>query len=240
MDRLERARQYLAIAESQDSKREAYLKAADEIIAAQKEGWGVRAIAREIGKSESWVRQLLEWATNAQDHTHLPFGGPENTERSHRSVAKNYLAKRDPEAVQEIIRELPAKRRAQIAQTILTDSATVRTVLSDPKVAASVGREEIRRNNEIQSRARAINPERTARHDNARALQTVTDHIYRAAGEIALALRDIAEIKVSSTQRELMLVAIADAELRLGWLRSFLETGDRSFDDALTKLLEGA
>jgi hypothetical protein len=60
---LEAAAAYIAVAESGDAKRAAYEQAADEILAAQGEDPKLtqRQIGAAIGKSQTWVRELLLW-----------------------------------------------------------------------------------------------------------------------------------------------------------------------------------
>ena len=60
-DHLVLAKKFLAIAESGDSKREAYKRAAKEIVAALDEGMSKRAVATTLGKNESFVRQIVKW-----------------------------------------------------------------------------------------------------------------------------------------------------------------------------------
>ena len=61
-ERLDRARQYLAIAESGDAKREAYKAAAEEIAAYMEEtGVGSTGVATPVGKPEREIRRLMEW-----------------------------------------------------------------------------------------------------------------------------------------------------------------------------------
>jgi hypothetical protein len=60
---LEAAAAYIAVAESGDAKREAYKKAADEILAALAEDPKLtqKQVAGQIGRREPWVSELLTW-----------------------------------------------------------------------------------------------------------------------------------------------------------------------------------
>jgi len=77
---LEAAASYIAVAEAGDTKKVAYEKAADEITAAKVDDSSLSnvAIARQLGKSESWVRDLLRWRA-ADSHVRAstsPFADP--------------------------------------------------------------------------------------------------------------------------------------------------------------------
>lgn len=77
IDHLERAKEFIAVAESGDAKIEAYRRAADEIRAAQSADptMGLRAIGERLGRSRNWVGTLVTWRTSVTDPDTPPFGG---------------------------------------------------------------------------------------------------------------------------------------------------------------------
>jgi DNA-binding MarR family transcriptional regulator len=118
--RLERAKQYLAIAESPDSKREAYVKAAEE-IAAYREDTGAthRDIAISLGsvKKEQTVQKLLAWRNSGYE-AQTPFlMDAEATKRAARSHAKTLLS--DPSEATRVIASLPAEAKATVAKAVV-------------------------------------------------------------------------------------------------------------------------
>lgn len=120
---LERAREYIAIAESSDAKREAYQRAADEIIA-----WvhddptrSYRDVDRQIGKAEGYAGRLVRWRTNEAQAHHLPFGGMSERTRKDASTTKSTLRDADDETIGRIVDDLPPERRGVIAQRLLAD-----------------------------------------------------------------------------------------------------------------------
>lgn len=102
-DRIDRAREYIAKGE------EFYAKAADEIVAAFEEGMSFPTIARELGRSVSWVKELAAWrrsgtpGPNSQDPLPTPFAGQyeERIERAGRQAVRER-----PEVIVEMVEEL--------------------------------------------------------------------------------------------------------------------------------------
>lgn len=110
VDHLARARDYLARGE------EFYARAADEIIAAQKDDptLGVREIAQRLDRSKSWVHELVRWRTSVQGPLHPPFGGPVENEARYDRQARTAL--KDPERRRKALAELDTREVEQIAQ----------------------------------------------------------------------------------------------------------------------------
>jgi hypothetical protein len=121
-ERLARAREYLIIAESTDAKREAYIKAADEIIAAQKEDPTLSfvEIDERLGRSKSgkYSGDLVRWRTSSSTRS-TPFGGPDHRVISDSAAAKRML--RDPDQRRKVMAELPSDTRAEIVEEMIED-----------------------------------------------------------------------------------------------------------------------
>lgn len=109
---LARARDYLARGE------EFYARAADEIIAAQKDDPTLsgREVARRLERSETWVRTLVQWRTSAQDPAQhpRPFSGPVENEARYDRQARTAL--KDPERRRKALAELDTREVEQIAR----------------------------------------------------------------------------------------------------------------------------
>lgn len=120
-DHLARAKEALAIAESDDSKREAYRIAAEEIAAHKKEtGEPNTRIAIRLGCDEKKVRVLLSWRERGYD-TDSPYNeGFEKKEQQRAQISHT----------RRVLREKPAEVVPEIAKA-----------MEDPKVAKKVMRQ---------------------------------------------------------------------------------------------------
>jgi hypothetical protein len=106
-DHLQRAREFLAIAEKGDSKREAYKAAAEEVAAAIAEGMTPVAVATALGKSRNFVRILLAWHESGYK-ADTPWLMDKNaTTRAAISHTKKVIREGSPEQLERIIAELP-------------------------------------------------------------------------------------------------------------------------------------
>jgi len=121
-DRLALAREYIAIAESQDAKREAYQKAADEIIEAQKT-MGYRAIAKAVGKSDHWVKTLVQWRTSGTPGS-TPFGGKDRMAKGAAAETRKVLAEQPQSVAPEIAKAMEDPEvRQEVAKHMLPGAA---------------------------------------------------------------------------------------------------------------------
>lgn len=144
-DHLAKARDYIAIAESGDSKIAAYKGAADEINAAKAEAKadGKRLtnaeIASQLKRPEQYVQKLSAWGRENQDPSFPPFGGPAENEarykRADRRRVENVIADR-PEVVAAAIAKAPADLQRRVADELAKQPATersLRKVVEQPK-----------------------------------------------------------------------------------------------------------
>jgi len=115
MDRLERAKSYLTIAESKDARREAYKRAAEEIVAHQAEtGETWSLIARNIGRDKSYISKLIRWYQ--EDAPGTPFRQQDNgTKISH---ARWVLENAELEVIEQLFLGLSQDRRETIAKEL--------------------------------------------------------------------------------------------------------------------------
>ena len=124
---LRRAKEFIVVAESVDSRTEAYRLAGEEILEARRidPGLTLRAIGSEIGKSESWVSKLTSWVENLADPQapSTPFGGTEENEaryqRHDRRRVAEVVAER-PEAIAEAVAAASPEAQRKIAQAIVS------------------------------------------------------------------------------------------------------------------------
>jgi hypothetical protein len=146
---LEAARGYIAVAESGDAKREAYRKAADEILAAMTEDDSLtqRKVGERIGKGHAWVGKLLRWAGSPENQG-LPFArDPEN----------DFRAKHEE-------RKIPTRHedKVEMAKTLIADKKVAKQVLAERGPARRAMQQAVRDENKAdREKAREWNEQRT-------------------------------------------------------------------------------
>lgn len=114
-ERLVRAKAYLAIAESGDSKREAYKRAAKEIVAYRTETKVAYAtIADALAVDRNTVRRLHDWYAKGCPGD-SPYAGKEHADNRALAHTKRILRDQPMETIERIIDELPEERQTQIA-----------------------------------------------------------------------------------------------------------------------------
>jgi len=114
-DHLANAREYIAIAEASDSKREAYAKAADEIISLFEEGMSYAAISRALNRSDGYAQRLATWRSASDTNgTDLPFGGSDENEARYQRQTNTAL--KDPERRERALAEMPTAQVEEVIQ----------------------------------------------------------------------------------------------------------------------------
>ncbi len=114
-----------------------YSQAADEIIAAQEADPSIsqRQIAEAMGRSQKWVQKIVQWRTSDADHTHGPFGGPEENEaryaRHDKRKVSEILEDR-PDAIVKAILAAPKDKQLEILNALLYSQAAGKTKVSVP------------------------------------------------------------------------------------------------------------
>lgn len=114
MDHLQAARECIAIAESGDSKRQAYERAAEHVAAAIDEGMTQAHVATGIGKSRTEVQRLLRWRESGYEAATPWLSDGEATTRAAKSHTKKFLAEQPLEQVEQLIAGLPRDRQEAI------------------------------------------------------------------------------------------------------------------------------
>ena len=123
MNHLDAARECIAIAESGDAKHAAY-KAAAEHVAAELQLRTIsnRQIAKEIGKSEGFVRALRNWRDSGYEAATPWLSDGEATTRAAKSHTKKFLREAPVEEIEKAMIGLPPKRRSELAGAFLDTS----------------------------------------------------------------------------------------------------------------------
>jgi hypothetical protein len=133
-DRLERAKQYLAIAESNDSKREAYKAAADEIVAHQTETGATKAaIGRALGKSAKAVEMLVKWQTTGFEAETPWLMDTKATTRASVSHTKKILTEQAVDEIEELLDDLPDEAVEKLAEATERTKVTRKLYPDKPK-----------------------------------------------------------------------------------------------------------
>jgi len=120
-EHLARAKEYLAIAESRDSKREAYIKAADEIAAHkdEKPKETNENLARFLGVTKDRVSKLLRWRESGFKAETPYLMDDQATTRAARSHTKKVLA--DADERRKVLAKMPDKDKLAVANDALTE-----------------------------------------------------------------------------------------------------------------------
>lgn len=143
-DHLAKARDYLARGE------EFYARAADEILAAQKQdGLQQKQIAEYLGRSPSWVNLLVQWRRAAisdpKSAAASPFGGPAENEARYDRQARTAL--KDPDRRRKALADLDTREVEQVARDAHTEvigraRAQRREQVTEPTVGELMGDEQ--------------------------------------------------------------------------------------------------
>ena len=114
-----RAKEFLAVAESRDSKREAYKRAAHEVAAAIADGMNQSSVATAVGRSKSFIEKLLTWRRSGfkADTPWLHDGGA--TDRAARSHTRRVLS--EPDSARRVIKDLPDAALEQVSDAALDE-----------------------------------------------------------------------------------------------------------------------
>jgi len=195
-------------------------------------GWSYKALAREVGKSDWWVRQVVANATKARPDSRIAWdrGSHGTREEFERTVAER------PERVTEAIQAAPAATRRKIIEGLSEDVADAVEESPDLRLRTDAASSRAKRGvrGQVRSEQRARESEVSRVVELGAALVRVKDAARDAArlwAEIASTLdgeaEELAQYDIGRTQAEV--AEIFDAM-----------TGE-GLDEALAQILgEGA
>lgn len=223
---LEEARKFIAIAESGDAKRAAYVAAAEEIAAELQLRTSQRAIARAIGKDESFVRAIIRWRESGYEADTPWLSDEKATSRAAISHTKATL--RDETKTKSVLEGLTDDEVEQVAQSVETER--VNRKLYPDRIKPTVGQAD-----------RAVRKQQTER---------LKDNPHEAAARVGSHLGSIrAAVRAGIHEYQDFLALVEDEEVR-EYIRervvntqadvhlAFSEALSGSLDEALTRLLE--
>jgi hypothetical protein len=228
-DLLKKAASYIAIAESQDSRREAYIRAADAIIewlAEDPARRGHRQAGEGIGRSASYVGKLVTWRTSGDpDTSPSPFGTEAQREARDRYEARRAL-QANPDLVKQHIIDNP-----EIARKAARESSAVADAAGTGSLER--GAEEFRaRNPEGHDRMTRL-MQGAADELQQRVLSEAAGNIRKAIISLQFAIKKIKDDKFDREQVEAMLPRL---ELHVDLLKAALGHESHDWDVALERL----
>ncbi len=206
---------------------EFYRKAAEEIVAAQKAdstlsnrqaGEYIGEIARGESYSENWVRGIVRWRTSSQEPADTPWAF--DTPRRQADMTKQILREAPLEQIEQIIDQLPADRRVEIAEAALKPEK-----------------------NERQRGRKTRQANREERHeDPARyAAQVVSLDLRKANDALLAAVSDAQDTNWPQEWSDRLLAKVAVTAELLDMLRMTLTNSDAvDWDRELARLTEAA
>lgn len=220
-DHLAKAKEYIAKGEGY------YRKAADEIIAAKQADSTLsnRAIGERIGKSRDWVRLLVQARTNGDEVA--PFAKRPTDD----SGAAKRVARERPEELADAIESAPPEARRRAVEAISNAAA------DDPETRASIAGAGARASRAMQEDAEQRERKRSPDLVNRSEAYNIASDLLSARYKVTRALERLGEIELTDETRFIVTEQAKTLENAISWLLSFLETGDRSWQEQLEKLL---
>jgi hypothetical protein len=244
-EHLARAKEFLAIAESDNSKREAYKMAAEEVAAAISKGATQMVVATTIGKSREFVKTLLKWRDSGFESETPWLMDKQATSRAALSHTKATLRNAPLEQIERIVESLTPAEAAKLAQAALGKPGIADEMLKNPDQSHAVGLVSAQVHQQMEERSKA----RRSRDRNAGGISGVAANINfivdvigtlnKAKRDLATSYEEAASYILNDLETEAVEEALAEIELIIDWYRSYLQSGDQSFEKELEKLLGG-
>jgi len=234
-----KAEVHLAKAEGYLAKGDAwYLKAANEIEAAMAADptLGEEAVGKRLGKSRTWVRNI---------RNNLTAGGQVVWDRgSHATNAEiqagveKVLRTAPLETVEHIVESLPPKQVAKLAQAAMAKPGLSREMAKTPEASATVTRlsGQVREEVEYQERQKAKRRSPLG-SDKLGGLVEILYPLRAAKRKIKDSYDAARDSKPEGDLLDLVQENLKEIEQIVDWYRSYLDSGDQSFEDELEQLL---
>jgi hypothetical protein len=225
-DLLKKAASYIAIAESQDSTREAYIRAADAIVEWLREDAtrSARDASRILNRSEGYAGQLVRWRTS--DRPGSPFARDTAEAKGRGAVEAQRVMQENPDLVKQHIIDNP-----EIAREAARESSAVADAAGTGSLER--GAEEFRaRNPEGHDRMTRL-MQGAADELQQRVLSEAAGNIRKAIISLQFAIKKIKDDKFDREQVEAMLPRL---ELHVDLLKAALGHESHDWDVALERL----
>lgn len=221
-----------------DEDQWALAKLTAEVVA---QGTTVRQWASDLGVSEPHAGNLRKvWEK---------FSGPRIDGRSfaeHYELAKVSeeraeelleLAEQTGRSVSTVQRSIRYGDRVETARSLLSDREVARDVLRDQKTQAAVARAslEVSKEREDDQKTASAQPSPGTAHRGQ--VYDVLGRLVSARRQVVTILDSLRNVELQNEDRELLSEVTEELENAVGWLRSYIRSGERSFDRALDQLL---
>jgi hypothetical protein len=215
-----------------------YHQAVDAILAAQEADptLSQREIGEWFGHHGTWVGRLVTWHTNGSA-ADAPFARGEGEKvRKDREAALRALREAPLEQVEQIVASLPAKQAAKLAQAALGKTGVTRELAKDADASAAVTRASGKIREEMEHETRT-------RRSRGGVVQTV-GFLVEVLGDLLSAKRKLNDSytaardhELTDDQAEAIEEVLQEVVTIVDWYRSYLNSGDQSFEEELSKLL---
>jgi hypothetical protein len=239
-----KAEGHLARAEGYFAKGDAwYAKAADEIIAARAADptLGNREIGKWFGRSDKWVGLLVQWRTSAKPDSQAPIDwkrGSHATASEIQAGAEKLLKTAPLETVEHIVESLPPKQAAKLAQAAMAKPGVEREIAKSAEASATAVRFSGAVMDDVayqeRQKAKRRSPLGRSGLDVIALMTAPLNKARRLINDSYEAARDG---DLTDEHRDLIREDLDEIVQLIDWYRSFLASGDQSFEDELEKLL---
>jgi transposase len=234
VDHLALAKEDLAIAESGDSRREAYMRAAHH-VAAHREATGdsAKQIALQLQVGRNTVENLLRWKKEGFK-TDTPYSGREVSEKKDREKVRRFLREKPSEVIAALSAE--AKKDPSVAEKVAKELARDKSLRRVTRSA--IIEKDAETEAHAEKKAKQHKPKLTAMkdHSDASYLLVKARRMLREALESAQRI-DWANAPGGESEARLdLLESLDDIDLLTGYLRSAIESGQH-FDQEIEELL---
>jgi hypothetical protein len=215
-DRLARAKSFLAIAESGNSKREAYINASRELAAyREEEKCTFEALGALVDRKGNYVRTLVRWhyAGYPEDTPFLADTGA--TRRAERSHARKMLS--DPEE----------------ALRLLSDPKVAAALAGNPDVVAALMRLASEVGDRQEKTERARFRERHPKHARNHELLTILSRLSNAHAGIVKSFGELQDMALTDEEREKVVPFVDRLNAAADMLVALLDGEAVDFDELL-------
>jgi len=204
-------------------------------------GVSTRKWAADLGVSESH--------TSALRKTWEKFSGPKHKGRSfaeHYELAKVSekqaaefldIADRTGRSVSTVQRSMRYGDKVQTARELMSDREVARDVLRDQKTQARVTRASLDVSQEREREQREAQASRAPKSAKRSQVYDALGRLTSARRQVVSILDLLRHVDLNDEDRELLSEVTQELDNAVGWLKSYIESGERSWDRALDRLL---
>jgi hypothetical protein len=211
-------------------------------------GWSQRDIVRETGVPRTTVQRWLKAYDEGLKAGVAHMGHltpPSDRENSDRAVARRVITQEPLEVIERIVGDLSVPEAAKLAQAALGKPGIADEMLKNPDQSHAVGLVSAQVHQQMEERSKARRSrDRSAGGisgvaANVSFLVDVIGNLHKAKRSLAESYEEAATYILSDLETEAVEEGLAEIELIIDWYRSYLQSGDQSFEKELERLLGG-